>query len=231
MSDKSIKFDKIEEWIYDKKYFKNRIIKMGGFSMIISGSRESGKSYLLKNLLNQGLKNNFDFIIVFSKTLVNGFYESFLDTKLLFGEFDENVITKLKIVNELSKEKNKRVRFLIILDDMVNQKSRYNDKIEELYTMGRHYNFTTIILTQKLCNVGTAVLSNTGIFFTLYCGSTNERKYISENILCDLMPGRSQLKNINKTAGEAYELHLSTCVDYNSLVLFPYDQKIFKYRC
>jgi len=73
--------------IFDPKtYFKSVLKQWNSFTMIISGSSKSGKGVLLKSFLigDANLSKQFDFIIIFSKTLINGFYSSFLDTQLMF---------------------------------------------------------------------------------------------------------------------------------------------------
>ena len=58
-----------------KDYFKETLRKWNSFTMIISGSRMAGKSNFLKYLLCEPLRNEFNMIVVFSKTIENGFYQ------------------------------------------------------------------------------------------------------------------------------------------------------------
>lgn len=217
-----------------ENYFKDAINKNGAIAGIISGSSKSGKSNLLKYLLvgKPNISKYFDFIIVFSKTLVNNFFQGFLDSKLLFGEFKPEVISDIKLLYKQKKEQGIKFRTLIILDDMIDSRSKYNRDIEELYFMGRHWKLSCIVLSQKLSLLSTAWMANSMFIILLFAGSRNEKNYCAEKIISDAIPEKYAGKSLKALDWCAYMIHSVICQDYQSLVVLPYEKenKMFKFK-
>lgn len=228
-----IKFcEKIETWD-PKEYFDRTIDKWKGFTCIISGSRMSGKSMFLKNLLvgEPKLANKFDFIIVFSKTLVNGFYSSFLDTSLMFSTFHEGVIESFKKLHQQAIEKGKKFKWLVILDDMVDNKTRYKESLLDLFTCGRHYGASIFILTQKLSLLATGYMGNNMVFINMFAGSRNEKEYIAKKIVSDAIDAEFAHLPLSKVERTAYLIQTEICKDYTALIVLPYETvKIYKFK-
>lgn len=222
-----IKFCKsIETWD-PQAYFKAALKQWGAFTCIISGSRMAGKSNFLKNLLvgEPKLAKEFDFILVFSKTLVNGYYQSFLDTRLLFDEFSDGAVGMMKRMHGEAKSKKKKFRWLCILDDIVDAKSKYNKSVMDLFLCGRHYGASIFYLTQKLGLLSTTFMANTMIFVVLFAGSRAEKEYVSEKVVADAIDGQFSHLSLSKVERMAYLIQTEVCKDYNALVILPYENK------
>lgn len=228
-----IKFcNEIQTW-EPQNYFKEIMKKWKGFTCIISGSRMAGKSQFLKNLLvgEPKLAKEFDFIVVFSRTLVNGFYQSFLDTNLLFPEFHDGVIDTFKNLHSEAKKKGKKFKWLCILDDIVDAKSKYNKSVMDLFLCGRHYGASIFYLTQKLALMSTSFMANTMIFVVLFAGSRAEKEYISEKILSDAIDNKFSHLTLSKVERMAYLIQTEICQDYNAIIILPYEKdKIYKFK-
>lgn len=146
-----------EEWIPimptidRKKYPQLRPRSIEPFSMIVCSSRNMGKSTFLKDfILKNKMNRKYDLILLFSKTLGNGFYEKFLDTKLVYKKFDEAILTNLDAVMEEHKAtKGFYLNTLVIFDDMIGQRTLHNEALSDLYTLGRHKGASVIYLTQN----------------------------------------------------------------------------------
>jgi hypothetical protein len=209
-----------------ENYFKEIMKKWKGFTCIISGSRMAGKSQFLKNLLvgEPKLVNEFDFIVVFSRTLVNGFYQSFLDTTLLFPEFHDGVIETMKNLYSEAKKKGKKFKWLAILDDIVDAKSKYNKSVMDLFLCGRHYGASIFYLTQKLGLMSTSFMANTMIFVVLFAGSRAEKEYISEKVLSDAIDDKFSHLTLSKVERVAYLVKKEICKDYNALIVLQYEK-------
>ena len=224
--------EKIKIW-NPKEYFKTAMRAWNGFTMVISGSSKSGKSNLLKNLLigDANLEGYFDFIIIFSKTLVNGFYQSFIDSQLMFKDFNPGIIKDFMKLSEIQKNKGKRFRWCVILDDIVSGKSKYIEEITELFYTGRHYGASIIFLTQKASLMNTGWIANTMVYISLFAGSRNEKTYLAENLISDIIDESFAHKKLAQVERVAYLIQSSICQDYQSLILLPYEKdKIFKYK-
>ncbi len=216
-----------------EEYFKETMKKWKGFTCIISGSRMAGKSQFLKNLLvgEPKLAKEFDFIVVFSRTLVNGFYQSFLDTNLLFPEFHDGVIDTFKNLYSEAKKKKKKFKWLCILDDIVDAKSKYNKSVMDLFLCGRHYGASIFYLTQKLALMSTSFMANTMIFVVLFAGSRAEKEYISIKVLSDAIDNKFSHLTLAKVERMAYLIQTEICQDYNALIVLPYEKiKVYRFK-
>jgi len=215
------------------EYFDKTLKQWNGFTCIISGSRMSGKSMFLKNLLvgEPKLANKFDFIIIFSKTLVNGFYSSFLDTSLMFTQFQEGVIDSFKKLHQQAIEKGKKFKWLCILDDMVDNKTKYKESLLDLFTCGRHYGASIFILTQKLSLLATGYIGNNMIFVNMFASSRQEKEYIANKIVTDAIDHDFSHLKLSQVERTAYLIQTEICQDYNALIITPYEQtKIWRYK-
>lgn len=226
---------KISEW-NPKKYFTETIKKWKAFTMIISGSSKSGKSMALRYLLSSpkvNLQKEFSLTIVFSKTLVNGFYQEFIDSKLMFQQFDKNILDDIKKIYIKKKAEGKCFRWLIIFDDIANGKSKYEEAITDIFFSGRHYGCSIIYLTQKVSLMSTAWISNTMVFLSYFAGSRNEKTYLADKIVSDAIDDISQV-DVKKSHIErkAYLLQSEISQDFRALVILPYEtsEKVFWFK-
>jgi len=225
--------DQCDTTYYLQKYLK----QWNSFTSVHVGQSRSGKTYSLRSMLTPILKE-FDFILVFSKTISNGQYQSWLKTKLLYDDFKPEIIHKFRdIVVKYRKPtkahpKGKVVRCLVIIDDCISNNFRYQEEILNLYFTGRHFNMSTCVLTQKCSMLGQALLCNTLIFCILFCGSLKEKKYISENIIADALDSYTKGENsLNDLVRKGYALQTDVCLDYNSIIVLPLEKdKIFTYK-
>ena len=176
--------DKISELVSSiptwdpKTYFDNMLKQWNSFTAIISGSRMAGKSAMLKYLMHHpevNLAKKFNLVVVFSKTIENGFYQSFIESKLMFKNFNPEVIHDLAKAHKEMKAKNKNFRFLIILDDFIDSRTKYNNDIADCFYLGRHIGCSIVCLTQKLSMLATGWFANTTLFICLFSGTRQEK--------------------------------------------------------
>lgn len=222
----------IPEWD-PKQYFKYYMEKWNGFSCVISGSSRSGKSNMLKYLLCHkgiGIKKYFDLIVIFSRTLCNGFYSGFINSKLMFDKFNPEIIEDLKKTFNEHKKKGKTFKTLFIFDDIVSQKSKFDEDITSLFYNGRHFNFSIFYLTQKCSLTSTGWIANCTLFISLFAGSRNEKEYLSEKVIADCIDTDLN-KSKKQIERDAYMLQNIICQDYRALIICPYDnEKVFWYK-
>jgi Poxvirus A32 protein len=206
-----------------EKYLK----EWGSFSMIINGMTRSGKSYLLRDLLTPILYK-FDHVVVFSKTLCNGFYQEWLKTKFMYEEYDHNIVEAFKRV--LEKHKQKKINTLFILDDCLSTNFKYESSIGELFMTSRHWGASVVILGQKCSYYSLGWMSNCLIFINMFCGSFKEKKYIAENIIADTLDHSPETK-MSELVTKAYKIQTEICKNHTGLVVLPMEEeKLFQYK-
>lgn len=175
----------IQKW---DSHFDTIGTQMKPVAMIVSASRNQGKSYLVKDIITKirASKKGWDIYIVFSNTLENGFYQEFIPGKTKYGAYDPMVIQKLLEIqkNKLSENK-KPPSVMIIFDDCVSKKMIYDEEINFLFTRGRHMNLSVIFITQSPTMVNSVWRQNATHLFVLR-SKGKSLDHILDNFLQDL---------------------------------------------
>jgi hypothetical protein len=136
----------------------------GGFSCLLSASRRSGKTNMIKYLYNP-FTEVFDFIIFFSDTIHNVKYD-FVEEPC-FNKFNPDVLQDLFT---FQRETDNQFKILVIMDDCVSEKTKADDSIMQLYLTGRNWNISCIISSQVSTLISKKVRGNTDFVFI---GKTN----------------------------------------------------------
>jgi len=154
----------------------------------ISGKRNSGKTYFtIQMLINKKLlKNHFDEIFVINPTLEYDNKWSILDIpdENIFGEFSLDLLEELDnhIQEEFKKDNEKKT--LLILDDCLGsndfKKNNDNNIFNKMIYIGRHYNLSMIILSQKFKGISGGIRSNIDYFITFDTYNDKEKTAIFE---------------------------------------------------
>lgn len=117
----------------------------------VYGKRRSGKSVFVKWFC-QYWKDEFPYVYVFTKTKLNGFYQTFIPDKYIFDHLDDSKLLELLKRQDEALEKHHKhpeinPRLLVIIDDE-NENIRYNKVLERFYFHGRHRSVTIILCAQ-----------------------------------------------------------------------------------
>lgn len=119
--------------------------------------RGSGKSVLLKYLVDQS-KDKFAKIFVVCPTeTVNSFYSSIVEENCIFDQWNEqwadDLIRKMTDANS-GKAKGEKKNVLVILDDVMSDTNFHQSPaLKKLYMRGRHINIGVIATCQYLHNL------------------------------------------------------------------------------
>lgn len=173
--------------------------------------RCSGKSYLIRYLVNLH-KDKFDKIFILCPTeRINRFYNSITDEHSIFDEFDEDWVEMLieRLTREnANKSKDERKHCLLIMDDIAADNNFHHCKsIKKMYARGRHLGLTIFQTVQSLTMLSPLQRNNSDY---LLVGQLNNA---SLNCLADeFLAG-----NINKQ--EFIQLYNRCTTDYNFLVI------------
>ena len=144
--------------------------------------RNSGKSVLLKYLVEQEIEN-FKKIFVICPTKFNGFYDDWIESNCIFENYDEEWVEKLIYkMSNLNKNKNNDTadHILLILDDCCSDTKFHASKsIKKLFSRGRH-SFISIIITCQMLHHIPPLCRNNSDF--LLVGQLNNQNI---DLLCD----------------------------------------------
>ena len=147
----------------------------------IVGKRASGKSILCKFLVQRQQHLFQDVFVVSATESANKFYETFINKKNIFTEWDvkwiEKFWTTIKASGNCSCDKK---NVLLILDDVGSEEDfKKNSSLRLMATTGRHFHLSVIILSQYLYQIAPVVRSNCDY---MLAGQMNAK---SRDILCD----------------------------------------------
>jgi len=176
------------------------------FSMGIIGARRSGKSYMIKHLYRYYLKQQYHATFVYTSIANAPFYEEFIES---YSE-DGTVFTDpppddfLDIIDaaqaELQSRGKPKLRYLVIIDDLITDNMRHDENISEIFTRGRHTNMSIIFASQSTTalhpkwrgNLDYAVIFNVIRF--------NERDFLIKEYMGDMeLPIARKLMNSRPT--------------------------------
>jgi hypothetical protein len=178
----------IQRWDANFNSIKHENFKKNSpqpFSMIVCGSRNQGKSVIIRDLVENHM-GQFDIYVVFSNTLSNGWYQQFITSRLMFEEYKPEVLLHLEQAQKerLSKRK-KLLNILIIFDDCISLKNKYSDVIMQLFTRGRHLGMSIVFATQTPTMCASIWRQNTTYLILLKCKGT-AMEHIVNNFMIDL---------------------------------------------
>ena len=170
--------------------FDMKTLKAGSVVVLI-GKRETGKSFLVRDILY----NNKDMpigTIISGTEGANSFYSHMIPSIYIYGEYEpqiiDNVIKRQILVRkEMKKEVAMRghtnidPRAFLILDDCLYDASWTKDKnVRSLFMNGRHYNETFIITMQYCMGIPPSLRTNVDFVFLLRENLINNRKKLYE---------------------------------------------------
>lgn len=210
------------------------------FTMIMCGNSGSGKTQLLKKLINTDFKKTFQNIFVFCPSMdYSGDYDEFKQQdffkKRLFDTYDSKLIEEIieaqeNIINRYGK--SRCPQSLIILDDCLENLTHNpnNNIISKIFFKGRHINLSVIVLVQKLKGIGTLLRINTRYCIFFRCGNTQELDNLLEEYT-----GKRERKLIQEELYEHFKTPWSFMVsdfkttDFTKRYSLGQDKKFVKY--
>ena len=165
--------------------FDMKSLKAGSVVVLI-GKRETGKSFLVRDILYHHKDIPIGTIISGTEG-ANSFYSHMVPSIYIYGEYEpqiiDNVIKRQQLVRkEMHKEVSMKghtnidPRAFLILDDCLYDTTRTKDKnVRTLFMNGRHYSETFIITMQYCMGIPPSLRTNVDFVFILRENLINNR--------------------------------------------------------
>ena len=136
----------------------------------VVAKRNSGKSVLIRYLVNQQKKLFSKIFVICPTEKINPFYNIITRNDCIFDEWKEHwaeeLIEKMTNINA-NKNLKKRKNVLIILDDCMSDIDFNQSKaLKKIYTRGRHFNLSIIATCQYLNTLPKICRSNCDILIS-----------------------------------------------------------------
>ena len=184
-------------------------------AVVIIAKRNSGKSYLLKSMLQYSIKiKEFDKIYCISPTeKINKFYSNIIQEQCIFELYSEEwvlrLIEKMSKLNEGKTEQSQNpINCLLILDDCTSDVNMHQAKgIKMLFTRGRHSFIAICVLSQNLKSVSPSIRNNSDFIFTGQLNASNIEQ-LSECYRCPIISKKDFIT-----------LYKDSTADYNFFVI------------
>lgn len=183
-----------------------------GNSMFIIGSSRSGKTYMLKKILEVWMEQDPLIIpIFFIGNRGAPIYKEIKNDFPFFDGLKASLVETLKIINTAIE---KPYKFLIILDDILNV--RYSDVVQNLALSYRNSMFSSIFLLQNATLIFKNARNNASVY--LFSGNTKYREalFLQKEYLQYLDFFRP-VKNM----GDKIKLFQNVCKNYGFIAYFP----------
>ena len=221
---------------FDMKNIKYKSSETQGPVIVLIGRRDTGKSFLVKDLLYH--HQDIPIGTVISGTEAgNGFYAKMVPKLFIHDEYNtaiiENILKRQKmVIKQINKEvaaygkSNIDGRAFVILDDCLYDNSWARDKLMRLLFMnGRHWKIMLVITMQYPLGVPPNLRTNIDYTFILREPYINNRKRIYENY-AGMFPTFESFCQVMDQCTENYEcLVIANNAKSNKL-----DDQIFWYK-
>lgn len=156
-------------------------------SSIMLASRNSGKSYLAKYLIESRMVNKFDvaFVVCGSPKERDNYVDILSRIHVFtqaFPDLPDDLWSRIKETQaKRDAEGKKMLDILLLFDDSVGNK--YSEDVKEIYCCGRHHGTTCFYLVQAVTILQPTVRQNTDILILLKAKSAKLRETIIEQML------------------------------------------------
>ena len=221
---------------FDMKNITFKPNESSGPVIVLIGRRDTGKSFLVKDLLYH--HQDIPIGTVISGTEAgNGYYSKMVPKLFIHDEYNtaiiENILKRQKMVIKQIKKENEAYgrsnidgRAFVILDDCLYDNSWARDKLMRLLFMnGRHWKIMLVITMQYPLGVPPNLRTNIDYTFILREPYINNRKRIYENF-AGMFPTFESFCQVMDQCTENYEcLVVSNNAKSNKL-----DDQIFWYK-
>ncbi len=161
----------------------NEIINIKDFYIVIIGMRGSGKSIIIRDILNKCL-NLYPAKISISKTeRLNKFYHDLMDDKFIYDDYNNSILNRVFERQKLLIENNKNHNTAIIFDDCLSSNGKWTKEpqIINLFDNKKEHKLTAIFTFQFALGISNAMKDCFDYVFLLHEDFISNRKRLYEH--------------------------------------------------
>ena len=157
--------------------------------IIVTGTSNSGKTFLIENLVRKFSHKFYRIIICGNKNKLLEFNETREKTSLFSSDTDI-IYNPFLEIGQYEVKKYPNQQFLIIIDDLMDSVFK-STIVSDIFSKGRHINVSCIILNQSFCPNGTGtnlypqIKNNATIHVFTKCRAANEVRLIASRLEFD----------------------------------------------
>lgn len=214
---------------FEEKYEKGK-----HFSTCVFGSRNSGKSTLLKHVW-PFYKTRYDILVFYCNTLRAEIYKDFLTEDDRLTAFDLYNPTVIKILDRYQKLTENSLDIGIYFDDCSDLSfTKNSDDILQLYITGRNKNMSIYYSSQSPMFINRNSRANTDYLFLLTCRTPQMKETVIEQFIYNVIP-TAVGPNGMRTKGDKMTYYSDwlavNTLDRNIIVIdYLHDDKAYKFR-
>jgi len=181
-------------------------------TLIFCASRGSGKTILMKWLIEKQ-KDSFQEIFLISPTeTINSQFKDIVKEEFIYDEYDEkwmeSLINKMTELNKGKEKKEDKTHILLILDDCCSDSNLSKmPSFKKIFTRGRHCGITIFVAAQYVFHVKPIIRSNCDYFIVGQMNNSSIDKLCEEYLRGDIT--KNQFKS----------LYYKNTQDFNFLVI------------
>jgi hypothetical protein len=200
-------------------------------AIVIIAKRGSGKSCIIKSIMEAQKDNIYVWVIISLTEHVNPFYSKFYPNTFIYDKYDNKIFEK--IINRQEKIKHnpkinpKYRRLGLIMDDCLADAKEWatNNTLKEIMMNGRHYDITYILTMQYLMGISPQLRGNFDYVILLKEDSPNTIKKIFDNY-AGIFENYQEFRRVFEKLTDNYSAMIIVKRDVNKKL----QDKIFHYK-
>jgi len=223
-----VQFD-IVDLYKDTEYDQDKN-KTTHYSSVFIGSSKSGKSTMLKHVVNR-ISYKYDLICVFSNSLSDPMYNFIeYDDESKYIAFDEYKADVIRDLFTLQKETDNKMSILLLFDDCISTSSKDSNMLLQTFVRGRNSGMSIIFSSQSPTMINKTARANANYVYILKNNSPLMLETIIENFCEGYIKYPEHIKNKSRRM-EFYKKYLiDKTKDYHAILIDMLNCEVYRYK-
>jgi len=214
----SPEIDRIYSELKFSPFNLNMDITDTGFSVTIVGSSKSGKTYLLKRLLEKYVTNKKSICILCAQNVHNNIYRGYPKDVIMTDAYSSTLV---KAGARINKKMNNKFPICYVLDDIITVKN--DSKLEDAYLTLRNSLVSIIVLIQNIQLLKSTSRSNSNI---IIFKKFNNPKAIEEYVMKEYLGNYPPFRDLKMADKVTLYIKIMNDGNYNFFVLDVLDNSL-----
>jgi hypothetical protein len=168
-------------------------------TLIFCAMRQSGKSALMKYLIEKQRELFKEIFLISPTEQINNQFSDIVKPEFIFDEYNEewmnSLIERMTEINKSKKTKEEKTHILLILDDCCSDSNLSKmPSFKKIFTRGRHIGITIFVSAQYVYHVSPLIRSNSDFFLVGQLNNSSIEKLMDEFLRGDF--NKSQFKEL-----------------------------------